>query len=288
MGAQNSFDITGDQRALDEDIRDYIRAETGSTAVYGLGKILRIGGAVAGGPRIAGFMEQHDEREWYLRLDAASPFLWETEPVPDDPAERVSFVLAMGLGNGSPLPQPSGRWDVYVNDRFAVSIRVAKHSQLWRGPEASLAFAANRIESAPPFGSLCLSSHLTEESFAAFGPALLTVPTEWLAPGKPATIRVEAKCHAPSTRWLLLSSVPNVLFQSDVYRAIDLLTERGRPKVGDYSLYFGDIHTHSGQMNDACDNSGCGLGSRADNYEYARGPGALDFYALTDHEWQIW
>ena len=34
-------------------------------------------------------------------------------------------------------------------------------------------------------------------------------------------------------------------------------------------------------------NEGCGRGTRRSNYEYARGPGGLDFYALTEHEWQI-
>jgi hypothetical protein len=29
------------------------------------------------------------------------------------------------------------------------------------------------------------------------------------------------------------------------------------------------------------------MGTREENYEYARGPGALDVYALTDHEWQV-
>ncbi|MBN2302294.1 MAG: DUF3604 domain-containing protein [Lentisphaerae bacterium] len=74
---------------------------------------------------------------------------------------------------------------------------------------------------------------------------------------------------------------------SDIWNAAGLLFQNARPKAGDYQLFFGDIHTHSGQVMDQCENKGCGIGSRVDNYKYAREPGALDFYALTDHEWQI-
>jgi hypothetical protein len=74
---------------------------------------------------------------------------------------------------------------------------------------------------------------------------------------------------------------------TDIWAAVDVLTGDHRPRAGDYPVFFGDIHTHSGQVLDACSNEGCGMGSRRENYEYAREPGSLDFYALTDHEWQI-
>jgi hypothetical protein len=84
-----------------------------------------------------------------------------------------------------------------------------------------------------------------------------------------------------------LAAAPGILIHSDIYQAVDGL--RGeRPQAGGYALYFGDIHTHSGQIGDQEDVSkGCGMGSREENYAYAKGPGGLDFYALTDHEYQF-
>ena len=278
----------GERRILAGEIRDHVARRVGSSLVNGFAAMVDPGGARGPGDRVAGFMETHDRREWTLALSAAEGMTWQTQAVPEATCRAVSFVLSVGFGNGSPLPQPSGAWAIHVNGRHACSVRVVKHSQLWRGgASCSFAFAANRIEAAEPFGSLTLSSIIRDESFAAFGPALLTVPAEWLTPGSPATIRVATECCADSTRWLQVATAPGIVDQSDIYRAADLLTDARVPEIGGSHVYFGDIHTHSGQVGDDTTNKGCGYGTREGNYAYARGPGGLDFYSLTDHEWQI-
>ena len=253
----------------------------------GLTDVLCTGNAIVGGPRVAGFMESFDNREWCLPLNAKNGLKWKTDVVEDLTEEKVSFILSVGFGNGSPLPQPSGRWDIYVNNRFAVSVRVVKHSQLWEGPECSFAFTANRIEAAEPGSSLCLSSIITSESFAAFGPALLTVPSSWLQSGEAAEIWIESRCNTESTRWFQLASSPYLTEQADIYGVVDLLAHGRSAKASGHHVYFGDIHTHSGQVFDKADDRGCGVGSRDDTYNYAQGAGGLDFYALTEHEWQV-
>lgn len=275
------------RRAIDPEIRNYISDKTKSTVVYGFSEVVKLGDAIPGGERISGFAETFDSREWYLPLSAKTGFSWKTALVPASTKEKVAFILSVGFGNGSLLPQPSGQWDIYVNNRFALSIRVVKHSQLWQRDDCSFAFAANRIEAAEPFGSLCLSSVIQSESFAAFGPAFLTVPASWLKSNAAATIRIEPKSDISSTRWFQLGIVPNIIDSSDIYQVVDLLTSKRVPKIEGYNVYFGDIHTHSGQVFDETKNKGCGWGTREENYQYARGAGGLDFYALTDHEWQI-
>ncbi|MHB1001585.1 MAG: DUF3604 domain-containing protein [Armatimonadota bacterium] len=284
----DAYPNANDRRLIIPEIEKHIADKTNSTLVYGFSEILETGDAIVGGERVAGFMETHDRREWYYPLSATHGLSWNTQPVPATSLPYVSFLFSTGFGNGSPLPQPSGSWDVYVNDRHAVSIRVVKHSQLWHGDQCSLAFAANRIESAEPFGSISLSSVITDESFAAFGPALLTVPSSWLQLGTKAQIRVESRAEAESKRWFHLATTPMIVNCADIYQAVDLLTTNRIPKVGQYNVYFGDIHTHSGEV-DGCDDysQGCGMGSRKENYDFARGAGGLDFYALTDHEYQI-
>lgn len=276
------------RRAIDPEVLDLIERRTGCTPVDGFAEMLDADGALAGSERIASYQATGDHREWLLPLSAGRGMKWQTKEVPQSTSARVAFILSVGFGNGSPLPQPSGQWDIFVNDNLAVSIRVVNHSQLWRRGECCFAFSANRLEAAAPHAALCLSSLVRDESFASFGPAFLCVPTDWLTAGEPAVVRAESRCPVASTRWFQLAPPGNLPLYSDAYRAIDAIADGPHPEVeGGYKVYFGDIHTHSGQVGDDCSDRGCGMGSRIDNYEYARGPGGLDFYALTDHEWQI-
>lgn len=274
------------RRAIDGEICGRIEELTGSRPVCGFADMLDMGDAVGNSDRKSGFREG-DRQEWLLRLSAKRGMMWSTDPVPVGGAGSVAFMLSIGFGNGSPLPQPTGAWQVFVNDKPAVRIRNVGHSYLWRGEHCSFAFAANRQESAPPYCGMTLSSIVTNESRAAFGPALLQAPSSWVEPGQPARIRVEPAAYAESTQWLQISPCASMLHAADVWAAVDLLSGDRWPGVGDYKLFFGDIHTHSGQVMDDLTNRGCGMLSRVDNYEYAREPGGLDFYALTDHEWQI-
>jgi len=277
----------GGRRVIEPEIRARIAEQIGATPIGGMAEVIDVGGSVTGDERMSGYRERGSFREWLLPLSAKKGLSWRSDPVPESPLAKVAFFLSMGFGNGSPLPQPSGQWDLFVNDRLAVSIRVVNHSQLWRQGECSFAFAANRIETAPAFCSMTLSDIITDEAFAAFGPAALTVPVSWVSPGEAATLRLVPRAEADSTRWVQLATSAGMFVGSDVYRAVDVLTGSARPRVGDYNVYFGDIHTHSGQSDDGCEGTPCGMGSREENYRYARGPGGLDFYALTDHEWQI-
>lgn len=275
------------RRVTEEELRGYAAQKHEITLVNGLENVLERGGAIHNGDRVAGFMETHDVQEWVLPLSASDPLVWETGRIPDTPEKSVGFVVSMGFGNGNQLPQPSGQWDVWVNEREVCSIRVVKHSQAWDEGNRGIFFTANRIEAAEPGGGLTLSSVIRDESFAAFGPAIIDVPTAWLQTGESAEIRVEPCCHVASDRWFQLASAPSIIHQADIYRVLDLRKNGRLRKSSGKDVYFGDIHTHSGDVPGKSQNEGCGRGSREENYEYARGPGGLDFYALTDHEWQI-
>ena len=187
-------------RRTDAEARAWLRSRYGIEPVDGFAAMLDVGDGVTGGPRISGYMERHTPGEWLLRLAATRGLTWQTQRVPATSCAQVAFVLALGFGNGAALPQPSGAWQVYVNDRPAVAIRLVNHGQIWRSGACWLAFSANRVETAEPFGSLCLSSILPQESLAAFGPALLAVPTTWLEIGQPARLRIEPLVSRPSAR----------------------------------------------------------------------------------------
>lgn len=276
----------GGRRAIQSEIQGRLRALLKATPVQGFTDMLDAGDAIPNTDRVSGFAEKWDRREWLLRLSSARGMLWQTDTVPAGQAESVVFLLSIGFGNGSPLPQPTGAWKIFINDRLALRIRNVNHTELWRGDDCAFAFAANRIESAAPFGSLQLSAVIKDESWAAFGPALLRVPAAWVAAGQRATIRIIPEACAPSMQWIQIEPCADEQ-RTDIWAAAELLAQDGVRRIGEHRLCFGDIHTHSGQVGDQCSNKGCGMGSRLENYAYARGPGALDFYALTDHEWQV-
>ena len=131
----DAYPKSGGDRITISEIEDYIAEGTGSAVVYGIKEMTDPGDSIVGGSRIAGSMETHSRYEWYLPLIARKSLLWKTDTVPGTNLDRVSFLLPVGFGNGSPLPQPSGQWDIYCNDRLAISVRMVNHSQLWRSDD---------------------------------------------------------------------------------------------------------------------------------------------------------
>ena len=279
----------GQRRAVYAELVAHVAERAKGTLVHGLANMLDPGDARVGRSRVAGFMECHNPTEWALPLSAKHGVTLESAPVPDDAASpTVIFMLSMGFGNGSPLPQAGGRFEVYVNGRYCLSIRKVNYSQLWKRGECRLAFSMRRCETAPPYGSMTLSSVIENESQAAFGVGLLQVPASWAARGKSANIEFRPVSDtAHSTRYLYLNGAAVFLEATSISHAVNLLIGADRPASGEYNLYFGDIHTHSGQIRDECNNQGCGYKTWEENYSCAKDAGGLDFYALTDHEWQI-
>jgi len=278
-----------ERRALHSELVAWIASEAKGTLVSGFSAMLDQGDARVGRERVAGFMETHDPLEWLLPMGARRGLCFSTESVPEGlNTPYVIFNLSMGFGNGSPLPQPSGRFEVFVNGRYCLSIRKVNHSQLWKLGDCRLAFAMRRCETAPPFCGMTLSSTITNEGQAAFGIGLLRVPASWVAPGKPAQITIApASDNRQSTRYFYMNLAGWNPLGSAMQEAVRVLTGEDRPTSGGHNLYFGDIHTHSGQVREECLDRGCGFKTWADNYANARDAGGLDFYALTDHEWQI-
>jgi hypothetical protein len=261
-------------------------AETGCSLNIGFAKVTNLGGARTDLERPAGFMEWWQTVECTLAMDAA-PMAIESEPVALRDAGKVAFALSVGFGNGSPLPQPSGKYNLYVNGVFCLAIRNVNHSFTWRGENSEFAFAMRRCETAPPYCGMDLSPLIQNEAQVSFGIGLLVVDASLVAEGEPARITVEPICEYPSKRYIYLSYTPNIMFQSHIWHAAEVLKSKSVGKASGYNVYFGDIHTHSGQTRERNDNQGCGMGSMEDNYRYAKGPGGLHFYALTDHERQI-
>ncbi|MCL2158849.1 MAG: DUF3604 domain-containing protein [Oscillospiraceae bacterium] len=263
---------------------------TGAALIRGFGKLNDLGGGEMGTERIAGFMETHIKEEYRISQNAKNPLIFETDIVQKNQAEYTAFIFSMGFGNGSPLPAPSGAFGIYVNDVYCLSVRKINSSYYWRGEscESEFVFCMHRLETARPYESMQLSDMIKDESQAAFGIGILKVKSEILEEGKPARIKIAPVGDYKSSQYFYLSNCPNIIVGANIENAAAMLVGKNIKKSGKYNVYFGDIHTHSGQVRDVVDGArACGMGSREENYRYAKGPGGLHFYALTDHESQI-
>ncbi len=278
----------GQGRRTEGEIRAEARARYGVELVAGVERVLESSRAVCNRDWVASFTDAR--MAWYVHLDGEGELQWLSARVPDPvEAEHVCFVLGIGFGNGSPLPQPTGQFDLYLNEEPLLSLCVTKEDRRWRGEGATLFYKVKRLEVAAPGQSLCLDAHIEREGMASFGIGLLRVPREAVVRGEPARFRVVPRCGQPSQRWFKLDSdqFARLIFKADLEEGLQRLRDTGSaPTLGEYRIYFGDIHTHSGEDVGGSGRT-CGLGTIAENYTYARDVAGLDIYSLSDHDWQI-
>ena len=278
------FAIEGSRRRNPQETRDFALQQYGVSLCEGFGEIGDCHHVTENSGRIASFTEFGRGHAWYVSQGESQACLsWRTAPVPDDLADSdVVFVFAMALGNGSPLPQPSGQFDLLIDGQRELSFRVTKYLDHWRGERAGFVFHPRRVEAAPPGQALCLDGVLGRESFAAFGLGFLRVSRSLLKPGQPVKVAVEPENPVSSTRFFKLDSA-QCIGRANIHPGLAAVcSDRVRPKIGDLFAFFGDIHTHS-----AWPDGGCGMGTIDENYVYARDVANLDLYSLTDHDTQI-
>ncbi len=221
---------------------------------------------------------------------------WRTEEIPATNSETIVFIFGMSLGYGSPIPQPSGRFKLFLNDEEIIQFCVTKHSRLWFGRDGTrLYFHRLRYNTAPLGLGLNLDAQIKDESAVSFGLGLLAVPAWKLKDfyRRKATLKVVpiGETRGPSSytptkskRWFRLD---NVLWSDcNFYEALNVISKNRKEhaEVGEFQVFFGDIHSHSGIGKGGV---GCGTGTLKENFEYARDVAGLDIYSLTDHDWQM-
>ena len=207
------------------------------------------------------------------------------------------MVFGLAMGMGACLPQPTGIWVLQVDGRRLLHFTFTKHDAVWRTDGASFAIQVKNVVSAPPGGSVSLDPHTDHESSACFGLGVLRIDPDRVKPGEPLTVEIRAAGDRPSMRWCRLdhgsaakkSRIPGygTLSELNYWQGLLLATGNSRrPRVSGYEVCFGDLHTHSA-LNVGGTMTGDGTGSPEENFLFARDVGRLDFYALSEHEWQI-
>ncbi len=282
----------GEGRRTDEEIRAEVLRLHNADLVEGFGDISEWGRA-------------HREREWVASFtDARCAYyihqngkyhmqIW-TAPVPEGTgADSVIFIFSVGLGMGSMLPQPSGRFDVSLNvppgvKTDLISFNVTKENRVWRSGDVTLAYDIKRRDWAEGNSPMKLDCHITEESAATFGIMALRVPKSLVAEGKPTRIDIVPFNRQPSQRWFKVDvdTFARPIFKSHIEPAVRACTEGPTPpSAGDWNVYFGDVHVHTGEEHGS--GRSCGTGTLDENYAYGRDVSGLDFIGIADHDWQF-
>ena len=282
------FKADGSGRMQTHELVEQIRRACDVELVEGFAKALDETHALRNADRVISFREVRGTA-WHVTHEGERWMEWETAPLPAKThAMDAVFIFTMAFGHGSPLTQPTGHFDLYINEEKALSFRVVKHAERWRSEKASLWYTPKWVSSSPEGGSFTLDSVIVNESMASFGVGMLKVPMARLTPGKPVRLKVVARNRNVSRHWFKLDGVRDNIALTDFFPALTSVTQKEKPtEIGGYRLLFGDIHTHSGHGAKG-PGKGCGTGTVDENFEYARDVANLDFYALSEHDVDIW
>ncbi len=230
-------------------------------------------------------------RAFIIKQQPGRRFTWRTDAIESALKGHSVFLFEFGMGNGSPTFQPTGRFILSVNHTPILSFCVTKYSEVWWNHDCDAAFAYQmRTVKAAPFGvGLHLDSHIRDEGFASFGWALLRLPNTYLSSDRTVDLTISGDPEGEVTeQWCRVGDIPNAIEDNNYFDGLFRVVhdEKIPAQLGHYNYYWGDIHNHSGESL-KLDDQGCGVTPAASVYQYARDVGNLDFFALTEHDWQM-
>lgn len=311
---QVPFDQVHHRRYSIPEIKDEIRKTHGVAIVDGFAKALpEESNARAQHWPIASHL--HVKEAWSIDHLKYTHFTWLTQPVPDDCGSHdIVFVFPLAMGYGVGYPEPSGWFELSVNNEMVMKFREVKYPELWTQGDSALYFDVRRVQVAPDGMGLYLDPWSKGSRMVSTGICLLKVPNRYLVPGREAKLTIRAKQYFPSETWLRVdkafeersSNEPNLWNLAWEFGLKRILQGVPRSSVSYGNVYFGDIHAHSfcglespcgswdRQTRDDCmgctlegEGNGCGWGRVSSNYEYARDIANLDFFCLAEHDFQM-
>src|SRR6266536_71121 len=288
MTEMTDLGLFSGRRLRPEELVDVVRRRTGVELLAGFERLVEARGAVSYGGNVPIASASHLSEAHVIHQEPGAELTWETARVAEGTNGRdVVFTFPMAMGNGSPLPQPSGQFDLYLNDRRILGFALTKDSQRWYGAGCCLYFDV-RLGRAAAFGaSLTLDEQIRDEAVFVDGMALLSVAPELLQRGQPARLRVVPVQRRRSRLWFRLGRPLHPFLTDHLEPGLSaLLTPKRPPRVGDHQLLFGDLHAHSAESL-LRDDDGCGDGTREELFAFARDVAGLDVFCLSEHDWQM-
>ncbi len=221
-----------------------------------------------------------------IRMNGTDFLTWRTAPPPASSRTHAVFVFEMAMGNGCAYPQPTGRFDLNLNGSRLLSFTLSSYAQLWSGDQAQFYFDLRRKRGKPFGAALFLDEWIQSESLAVNGIGFLRVHRDLLNGCEPVMLSIAPQSSEPSRNWFRLGFVCCIR-SADLRAGLKALARGRAPRsIAGHNVYFGDLHAHSNQST-FLDNWGCGSGSLDDNFRYARDTANLDFFCMSDHDFQL-
>lgn len=222
---------------------------------------------------------------------------WLSEVVVD-PARYVCFVFSLALGNGSAVPQPSVTFALDLEDREVARFCLVKSSRQWLNDTAAFSFVPLRVDSSPFGRPFDVDEVVAGESTLADGYGVLVVDRSQVAVGRANKLSLRALSEHSSRHWSRVGIAPPYFPAYYAEDHLGVVREAVRPRqpreYAGYRLLLGDLHSHSGEshlIDHLPEGLGadepCGIGSRPSMFSYARDLAGLDFFCLSEHDWQM-
>lgn len=285
----------GRRRMAPNEYVDLMRKELGVDAVGGIAHPVDVGTAEQYSGVTAVYSFSRISRAYIVRGSTGSSFKWRTFPLPKSFAQRgCVLVFPLAMGNGSPYPQPSGLFELRANGRSVASLCLTKRSRFWAGPNGTLYFDVRFRRNSPPGGSLSLDERVVQESTFTDGYAFLRLDPGILQSGNSVELEIVGRGDLPSTQWIRIGQrtqpgepAAQPFYAEWVDEGIRTLLKGPRhSRIGKWSVLFGDLHNHSGQTENVSI-AACGAGQRNELFKYGRDVSGLDFFCLSEHDWQM-
>ncbi len=223
-------------------------------------------------------------------------FTWEAKPLDGEGGSTLAvFVFECAMGNGAPFPQPSGTFDISLNGDHLVSFTLTKRSRRWVERDCTLYYDVQRVQTASFGTSFTLDEHIREETSFVDGFMFLCLPVERHDLRRPLELRIDATNRLPSMNWVRVGRTPEPGWADVITPGLErALRAPDRPKQFGQTVLFGDLHNHSGesfliggQPQGVGASAPCGVGSRESLFRHARDIAGLDFFCLSEHDWQL-
>jgi hypothetical protein len=134
--------------------------------------------------------------------------------------------------------------------------------------------------------SVSLDEFIVNDKLAVNGIGYLRIPAKMIKKGQKATFRVKSFNRCKSENWFRLG-ISYFVNKCRIHEGLEkVFSPKVCPAVNGYNVYFGDIHTHSGESL-LLHGIGCGTGTRRENYDYAKKISCLDFFCMSEHDFQL-
>ena len=280
----NKYFLENKIRKYQQDIIDEYLNKNKIQIVTGLKEMEKCTGYRYNGAVLYSFTEIHEAA--VISMTKGEELSWYTDRPAVIPENGCIFIFEYAMGNGAAYPQPNGAFEMYINDKKALSFSLKKHNHIFYQNNVKL-YLEIKLKKTAVYGEcFTLDEFIQNECTAVSGVAYLHVPACMLDKNR-LSIRIKPVNNDKiSKRWFRTGWPVNIEL-IDIHDGLNaILNGINRPSIDGMPVYFGDIHVHSGETT-YHEGTGCGRAGIADNYMYARDVAGLDFCAVSEHDWQM-